>query len=307
MRSSSSTTRESHILEFAAAIIKQLGTLSAPWQRPWESGLPRNLVSTKPYRGSNALRLMTGASERGYRDPRWATYRQINQARGRVRKGERSTPILFIKSYFVKDPSTDSLGEDSDIWKVVPKFRKRIQYWAEHRVFNVEQTTDLKLSPVNRKPWDVHEKAEEMIQMTGVKIVHSARHIEATYFPGGDRIEIPTRETFPTADSYYRTVLHELAHATGHVSRLQRECMEDGRKKTLQIGEVAREELRAEICSMLVNTTLGIQHDPMHGTAYIKEWISILDDDPAEIYRATTEAQKMADYLLSHRIGLKKA
>ena len=265
--------------------------------------MPRNLVSQKAYRGCNAVWLMTRESECGYLDPRWGTFLQIKKAGGMVRKQERGTPVLFIKSHYVADPMADFLGEDSEVWQVVPKLRKQIQYWAEYRVFNVEQTIGLELSSIPAKRWRPHVQAENVIRGIDVPIVHSTRHTEATYYPGKDVIHVPPREIFPTADSYYRTLLHELAHATGHPSRMKRECMKDGTKKTLSKGEIAREELRAEICSMIVNTTLGIPHNPLHGTAYVKAWISALKDDPTEVYRATAEAQRMSDYLLSNSVN----
>ena len=227
------TKRAEHLRSVAAAIVRQLPLLKAPWQTPWEAGLPRNLVSQKPYRGCNAVWLMTRASECGYRDPRWGTFLQINQAGGTVRKGERGKPILFIKSHFVADPMAGLFGEDSEVWKVVPKLRKQIQYWAEYRVFNVEQAVGLELPSIPAKDWRPHVQAEDVIRSIGVPIVHSTRHTEATYYPGRDVIHVPPRAVFPTADSYYRTVLHELAHATGHPSRMKRECMRDGTKKTL--------------------------------------------------------------------------
>lgn len=292
------TKRDKHIRNVAEAIVRQIELLEAPWQRPWETGLPRNFVSDIPYRGCNAVWLMSRSADNDYHDPRWGTYLQINQAGGRVMQGERSTPILFIKSHFIADPMAGLLDDDSEIWRVVPKNRRKIQFWAEHRVFNVEQTVGLELPLIIRKDWMAHKQAESVIRSSGVTIVHSTRHTEATYFPGRDEIHLPPREVFPTADSYYRTVLHELAHATGHPSRMKRECMKDGTKQALSIDEVAREELRAEICSMIVNSTLEIRHDPMHGAAYIKEWIFALSDDPTEIFRATSDAQKMSDYLL---------
>ena len=73
------TKREKHIRNFAAVIINQLTLISAPWQEPWKAGLPRNFVSNKPYRGYNAVWLMSRATEQVYNDPRWGTYLQINR------------------------------------------------------------------------------------------------------------------------------------------------------------------------------------------------------------------------------------
>ena len=88
--------------EFAAQLIEQVKKGTAPWQKPWKVGErigPRNLASDRPYSGSNTLRLMAVASDRGYSDSRWATYGQIQAAGDRIRKGERGTPILSFKTH----------------------------------------------------------------------------------------------------------------------------------------------------------------------------------------------------------------
>ena len=88
--------------EFSDQLIEQIKKGTAPWQKPWKVGErigPRNLASGRPYSGSNTLRLMAVAADRGYSDSRWATYAQIQAAGDRVRKGERGTRILSFKTH----------------------------------------------------------------------------------------------------------------------------------------------------------------------------------------------------------------
>ena len=73
-------------------IIDKLEAGTIPWHKPWRSiGAPQNLVSKKSYRGINVWLL----TMQGYISPYWATLRQINELGGRVRKGEKSTPVVF--------------------------------------------------------------------------------------------------------------------------------------------------------------------------------------------------------------------
>lgn len=282
--------------EFADDIITQMESCMAPWQRPWEAGLPRNFASNKQYRGGNLLWLMHRAVSDGYDDPRWGTYLQINAAGGRVKKGERGTPVLFV-NVVPRLAAAFSGGQEKALDELLDERSRRTGlFWTEHRVFNVAQTTGLRLSAFRkRQPWRAHQRAERVLSRSGVTIHHRPQP-DATYSWRYDLIEMPPRSTFPAAAGYYRTLMHELGHATGHPSRLNRKLMRPGAKRVS--ATYAREELRAEIGSMMVNCRLGIKHEPMHGTAYVKSWVALLKDKPKEIHRAAADAQKMADYLL---------
>ena len=74
-------------------IISMLEKGTVPWQKPWKvaTGLPRNLISKKPYRGINTLLLHAMS----YESPFWLTFHQAQQLGGMVRKGERACPVVF--------------------------------------------------------------------------------------------------------------------------------------------------------------------------------------------------------------------
>ena len=108
---------------------------------------------------------------------------------------------------------------------------------------------------------------------------------------------LPERSQFPSQDAYTHTALHELGHATGHPSRLNRPTLVDhggGGSETY-----AREELRAEIAAMMTGEQLGVGHEPRHGTAYVSSWIKALENDPKEIRAAAVDAQRISDWLLA--------
>lgn len=164
-------------------------------------------------------------------------------------------------------------------------------------VFNAEQIEGLpplpSLSPSGASGWDRHERAEALLKASGADIRHDQPD-RAFYRPATDRIHLPPRDSFPSADAYYSTALHELGHASGHPSRLDRDLAHP-------FGSVgyAKEELRAEIASLMVGDQLGIGHDPGQHAAYVKSWVQVLKEDPKEILRASRDADKIAGYVMS--------
>lgn len=109
-----------------------------------------------------------------------------------------------------------------------------------------------------------------------------------------DSITMPERGQFPSADNYYATALHELGHWTGHPSRLDRDL-----SNPFGSEGYAKEELRAEISSMILGNELGIGHDPGQHVAYVGSWIKVLQEDPLEIFRAAADAEKIQAFVLA--------
>jgi antirestriction protein ArdC len=188
-------------------------------RRPWTSaGLPRNLVSKKPYRGINYF-LLSAAK---YVSPFWLTMRQANELGGHVRKSEESTIVLFWK---LDDPkrSTEDLDNEQTDWKMRRRFLLRY-----YRVFNLEQC-ELppalldKLPKVETHEHDPIDAAERIIAgMPNPPEIQFAGS-KAFYSSITDRITLPPRELFTSAEEFYATVMHETVHSSGSQKRLGRE------------------------------------------------------------------------------------
>lgn len=135
------------------------------------------------------------------------------------------------------------------------------------------------------------QRAENILEASGVKLVHRAQG-HAFYRPGEDAIYLPEKKQFSSEEGYYSTALHELSHWTGHESRLNREFG--------PFGSIAyaKEELRAEIGSMMISGELGIGQSVDDHAAYVQSWIKILRDDPREVFRAAADAEKIMDYVM---------
>ena len=291
--------------EFAEKMIKAMEAGTAPWQKPWVPGtknLPHNFQTDHVYRGGNSWHLQMAADEAGYQDPRWGGYRQITNAGGHVRAGEKGTKILYASTKVSRARENE---DGTPVIDVTTGEAERVQVARRspvvkvQTVFNVEQTEGLTLPSRAAVPvWEGQQRAESVLQNSGVEIQHVAGD-RAVYSLSQDRVTLPERGQFPTSTAYYRTALHELGHATGHPSRLNRETLTGSAKESYSLESRAREELRAEMASVMTGDRLGLGSEPRHGAAYVKNWVAALKDDPVEIHRAASDAQAMSDWLVA--------
>ena len=282
--------------QIADKLIEQLEAGTAPWQRPWKAGepmMPYNAITGKRYKGANIIKLML----RGHVDTRWMTFNQAKTLGANVKKGERGTALQYW-IFTDKEPKLDSKGkpilgpngkpEMKEVQLERPKLRTFV-------VFNAEQ---LENCPAQEPPKKLNEeernkRVDDILKNSGAVIQHHP-HGMAAYDPRQDKIFLPNPEMFHSASGYYATALHELGHWTGHSSRLDRKA---GPRNT---EEYAKEELRAEITSLILGEKLEIGHDPGQHASYVKSWIQILKDDPKEIVRAAKDAEGISDFIMAY-------
>ncbi len=175
-------SQDDYHTDFAAKIKDQIAQGVAPWQKPWKPGerrLPENLQSGKPYRGGNSVYLSVAQTAKGYSDHRWATYKQIKDMGGQVRKGEKATHVLFYKFDDEKEkpqpgaPDTPATSPDG----AAEKDRTRPPMVRCYAVFNVAQADGLQLERQgddreNEPECKAHQTAERVIQESGIRVVH---------------------------------------------------------------------------------------------------------------------------------------
>lgn len=269
-------------------LIGMLESGTAPWQKPWDAGIaamnrPHNF-NGRPYHGVNALMLWCTAIDKGYEDPRWLTFKQVNKLGGHVNKGEKAQIVEYWQ--WEKEVENPETGEKEKVPLEHPKVYRAA-------VFNADQCTGLPKLRRQAQQWSPVERAENIISANGVPVTHNTDG-SAFYSPGGDYICLPPRESFATVDAYYSTLLHEVGHSTGHPTRLNREF-----GGPFGSEGYAREELRAELASTFLCGELGIAttgSDEQHA-AYVKSWVSALKNDYNEIFRAAADAEKICNYL----------
>jgi antirestriction protein ArdC len=272
--------------EVTARIVAELERGAAPWVKPWSAmagmNTPCNAATNRPYAGTNVV-LLWMAANAGYRTPRYLTFKQALELGGNVRKGEHGTKVCFVKQLQVADRS----GEEGDT-RIVPMMR-------EYTVFNVDQCEGLPdrvltLGEVKVRNTDERDaKIDEFLGSSGVEIREGMG--EAYYRPGADFISLPRFEAFKSAATFYATAFHELGHATGHKSRLDRDLRSRFGEKAY-----AAEELIAELCAAFLCAEFSLDGELRHA-GYIQSWIGLLKDDRRAFFTACSKAQAAADYL----------
>lgn len=313
-------TFEQDSRDFAVKIVELLKRGAAPWTKPWRPGelVPQQNIKTgQAYRGGNIVRLLAEAEIRGFTDERWGTYKQIEDMGGQVRKGEHGIRLLrLVRSIKKKKGGKEQallVGDAEHLRKdkkgkpskgpegSLPQDAADVEYYAGYFTsfiaFNAEQADGLP-ERTQRQPeqWQPDKKAESVLDRSGASSILHTSEGRAYYTLASDRIVLPYRRLFDDAAGYYATALHELGHWTGHPDRLNRDTLVTA--TSFGSRTYAREELRAEIASLMIASHLGLGHDPKPHAAYVKSWVQVLEDDHSEIFRASHDAQEISDYVL---------
>ena len=276
----------------------------APWQKPWEPGassfgIPFNPTSERAYRGGNAIHLMATGLQRGYEDARWMTYKQASDNGWQVRRGEKGTQIEYWEAKVASDktqPSLSDVGGNASTVNGNGAEKSRLIHRV-YTVFNAQQIERIPPhTPKQHTSFEAIQAGEQILNNSGANITHDQAD-RAFYSRSQDSIHLPPKDAFKDAAGYYGTALHELAHWTGHPSRLDRSTLTD----SYRFGDVnyAKEELRAELASVFLAAQRGIPHDPEQHAAYVNSWIGALKRDKNEIFRAAHDASKATDFILA--------
>jgi len=274
-------------------IISKLDEGVIPWRKGWKvtgAAAPMN-ADGKLYRGVNRMILSCA----GYESPVWLTYKKAQALGGHVRKGETSTSIIFWKWIEKKTDEIDELTGERKIKKFA-----MLRYF---NVFNVAQCEGLDESKLPKietgdDEYQDHEPIEiaEALAagMPNAPEVRTGHQDRAYYRPSSDYVSVPSLDCFDLAEEYYSTLFHELAHATGHQSRL-------GRDLSGLFGDhsYSKEELVAEMTAAFLCGTAGIEDKTIdNSAAYIDSWRKKISEDKELVIKAAALAQKAADYIV---------
>lgn len=285
---------------------------SEPWQKGWvavkggiSSGYPYNAATGKSYSGVNALYLALLEGKNGYGDCRWVTFNQAKDLGASVRKGEKGSDVFFWSQY---DISTKKLFNErtieglSDIEQKEYLDKNVRPILKNYTVFNAAQcdnfpkldTASSTTEQPSATPGIKNEDVEKIIQNSAAPVRYDGG-ANAFYSKFSDDIHLPKIEAFTTMNNYYATALHEIAHSTGHETRLNRDL--SGRFGS---EKYAIEELRAELTSVFMQTDLGIDLGTAevanHG-AYLKSWLSVVKNDHSVFYKAASDATQATKYI----------
>lgn len=287
--------------------------------------MPINFISKKPYRGINTL-LLTGFKP--LKNPFFMTFKQVQSLKGKVKKGSQGHEVIyFTRLYKYKNDKVDISGYDlkkfiTELEKNkanIPQFSNAtaLQIANTHslsiiKYYNVFNGKDIEginfdLENFKRGFIDTEKPASEENRMPAAEgIINNYPKPSprigfggdrAYYSPDDDFVQLPKFTDFETAQDYYRTTFHELAHSTGHGSRL-------ARKLSMERKDYAFEELIAEFSATFLSAEAGILwHTNKNHAAYLKHWnnaLTFLEEDNRFLMRAATQAQKAADFILQY-------
>lgn len=302
------------------------------WKKGWtdgrtaQFGLPQNLVG-RPYTGSNAFLCQIHTTMEHYRMPVYLTIKQIRDAGGMIKKGEHSIPI-FKWDLRIKDKDGKKLSE-SDYRNMTKEEQAECTvrpYLKVYNEWNIDQTN---LEEVNKEKYDAilkRFKSEPIKDEVGMykneafdnllkeqswvcPIEYEKFNESAFYCPKRDQIVVPSKKQFNISNTpedvfkdgmeFYGTTIHEMAHSTGHESRLGR----DGIVKIDQFGsdQYAKEELVAELTSALIGNAMGFDSRIRENNiAYLQNWIGSLKKDPKFLKSVMSDVNKSSKMVLEH-------
>ena len=315
---------------FAEMLIKRMEEMQKDWHKGWIGGgsmfgLPQN-ISGRTYEGSNAFLLFLHTAENGYKAPVYMTYGQLYKEGAHVLKGEKAVPV-FKWGFSIKDKDGKKVTEEefdnmTDDEKKECKRRPFLKIYPE---FNIDQTN---MSEVNKEKYDavvsqfrktdvptitdgmyVNKAIDRMMEKQEwvCKIQYDKEEKGAYYSPAKDIVVLPTKaqfrihpddpeECFKDGQEYYGTALHEMAHSTGHPSRLDR-------LKPAAFGspEYAKEELVAELTSAMVGNSLGFDRRISdNNVAYLQNWTSALRKEPKFIVTVMADVNKASRIIIEN-------
>ena len=265
-------------------IIAALEAGTAPWRKPWTSAGAARSIDGRTYRGINQFLLQLAPFDA----PVYLTYRKAEALGGHVKKGEKGLPVIFWK----RDDLPDEENEGKTRAAVLLKY---------YHVFNVAQVEGIpeeKLPEVETFAHDPIPEASAIIQNmpNAPQIKKGSR---ACYSPSVDCVTVPSLTRYERAEEYYSTLFHELAHSTGHKTRLDRKGIE-GELAPFGSPDYSREELVAEMTAAFLCGTCGIAPATLdNSAAYLANWIRVLKEDNKAAIIAAAQAQKAADYILA--------
>ncbi len=274
------------------AIVVEIEHGVGSWVMPWHTAgelasIPVNALTRKLYRGVNILVLIAAAKTNGYDYAEWATYQQWQDVGAQVRKGEKSSSVVFWKF-------SDSGAEEQDSdTEETSSTRSRLVCCREYHVFNVAQVDGYTPQAAETQAAERIAEAEEFFGSIDADVVHSGNR--AYYSAATDTITLPSFSAFFTATDYYSTRAHEMAHWTSRKDRCDREL-----GKRFGDNAYAMEELVAELAAAFTMAHLGLSSQPREDHAtYSNSWLKVLKADKRAVFTAASKAQQAADFIVA--------
>lgn len=257
-----------------------------PFQQCWkgvrENGMPYNLNSKRAYSGTNVALLLLQATPCNA----WVTYKGASELGGNVKKGAKSTLVIYWKFLKIKDKET--------------KEEKTVPMLKSYRVFNALRDCEgLEHLVEGMKPEDIlpsepETALQDYVDREGITLSHGGNR--AYYQPSKDLVQMPHEQAFFSRDQYQGVLAHELIHSTGIEKRLNRKGLTE--KAAFGSTSYAFEELVAEFGACITCAMIAIEPDWNNSAAYLKGWSKKLTENPNWAVSASGQAGKATNFIL---------
>ena len=268
-----------------------------PWRKPWTAGGSARPLrhNSEPYQGVNNFLLTMRTVMAGYTSPFWMTVPQANTLGAKIRKGERSSVVVYYGQSRTQSDDAQEIN-DGDI-----EDARVFRFQKSYRVFNADQIDGLPDSfypdacPIpNHTPSAPIPHMQAFFDAIDIKTIFTGD--EARYNQPIDQVFMPSIERFKNPLNFYGVWAHELAHATKAPHRLNRDY------GLSRFGNTAysREEIVAELTSCFLGQELGFTaHTLELNASYLYHWLRVLRSDKTAIFKHAADAQKACDYLIA--------
>jgi len=279
-------------------ILERIESGVVPWQSPSivRVGFPRNFSSGKLYSGINVFLL----ASQGFQSPFFLTFIQARELGGHVRQGEKGSPIIKVGTWKKRDTEPAAASDDRDGESLPRRFLKL------YTVFNSCQIDGIAFPEPPRceafTETAMADNARRIVaEMPAPPVIHEGRMSCPHYVPDTDTVEMPSRQTFRAESRFFKTLFHELAHSTGHASRLNRPSLVDNPGHHAVRSDTKTyclDELVAEMAAAFLGAHAGIIEDGFENSAaYLRGWLDVLrvKDHRTWLVKAASEAQRAAD------------
>lgn len=296
--------------EVAGSFIKALDESPLEWHKAWQSsntGRAVNAINGKTYKGINAFWLKMREDEQNFADNRWATFKQVQEKGWKVKRGSRGSKVEFymimdsLKKKAMPWSEYSKLTEEQKSEEIIKDGKKTYRYRLTSKIYTVFNGSQIEGIPelkIHRRYNDItpDEVVKKVSEGMGVTFNEVENGTSAFYSPVGDYVSIPSASQFDSDYDYSATALHELGHATGHKSRLNRD--QSGNFGT---SSYAYEEFVAEIASTFMGEYIKVpiteDHINRH-KAYIQSWSKSIKDNKNYLFKAISDAEKAADFMI---------
>ncbi len=294
-------SRQEIVDKLIAQMEKGYASTRAAWNS-MKTGRPYNPESEAVYNGINRFRLMFAALEHGYEDPRWMTYKQAKDAGYQIKAGAKS--VLLEKWIYYKEvPCLDENGEQvigADGQPQMKKLMYKKPIVNYFRVFNAEQIIGVPEYVKEQITEDQYSDYADKFEKSSKCPVCYENQDSAYYSAVEDKIHLPPKAAFKNNETRLGVLLHEMAHSTGHESRLNRPLL-----NAFGTPEYAKEELNAELTSLFLENDFNISIEPeseiiKDHANYVKSWLAVLKKEPDALFDSCRTAEKISDYLLEN-------